>query len=145
LALKRGVEKNVLSYLPGDGDFQVIGEITEAQRRALKWIKDNVLEKWGSTGVQQALNFSFLKLLGMKVVYPVVDPDKLTDHQGRVLPEAHLIPGDATARQFAYLIHTELGEHFIYAVEARSHKRVGEDYVLKDGDVISIISARKRG
>jgi ribosome-binding ATPase YchF (GTP1/OBG family) len=145
LALKRGVEKNVLSYLPGDGDFQVIGEITEAQRKALKWIKDNVLEKWGSTGVQQALNFSFLKLLGMKVVYPVVDPDKLTDHQGRVLPEAHLIPGDATARQFAYLIHTELGEHFIYAVEARSRKRVGEDYVLKDGDVISIISARKRG
>lgn len=145
LALKKGVEKNVLSYLPGDGDFQVIGEITEAQRKALNWIKDNVLEKWGSTGVQQALNFSFLNLLGMKVVYPVVDPDKLTDHRGRVLPEAYLVPGDTTAKQFAYLIHTELGEHFIYAVEARSNKRVGEDYVLKDGDVISIVSARKRG
>lgn len=145
LALKKGVEKNVLSYLPGDGDFEIIGEITDAQRKALNWIKDNVLGKWGSTGVQQALNFSFLNLLGMKVVYPVVDPDKLTDHRGRVLPEAHLVPGDATAKQFAYSIHTELGEHFIYAVEARSSKRVGEDYVLKDGDVISIVSARKRG
>jgi len=29
-------------------------------------------------------------------------------------------------------------------VEAREKKRVGEDYILKDRDVISIISAKKR-
>ncbi|MDH5746462.1 MAG: TGS domain-containing protein, partial [Candidatus Bathyarchaeota archaeon] len=43
-----------------------------------------------------------------------------------------------------YMIHTELGESFIYAVDAREKKRIGEDHVLKDRDVISIISAKKR-
>ncbi|NWG11096.1 TGS domain-containing protein, partial [Candidatus Bathyarchaeota archaeon] len=47
-------------------------------------------------------------------------------------------------RQLAYIIHTELGEGFIYATEAREKKRIGEDYTLKDRDVISITSAKKR-
>jgi ribosome-binding ATPase YchF (GTP1/OBG family) len=42
------------------------------------------------------------------------------------------------------VVHTELGESFIYAVEARERKRIGEDYTLKDRDVISIVSAKKR-
>jgi len=42
------------------------------------------------------------------------------------------------------MIHTELGESFIHAIEARSKRRVGEDYVLKVGDVISIVSAKRR-
>jgi ribosome-binding ATPase YchF (GTP1/OBG family) len=42
------------------------------------------------------------------------------------------------------MIHTEIGEGFIYAVEARERKRIGENYVLKDRDVVSIISAKKR-
>jgi ribosome-interacting GTPase 1 len=42
------------------------------------------------------------------------------------------------------MIHTDLGENFIHAVEARQKQRVGEDYVLKDRDVVSIVSAKKR-
>jgi ribosome-binding ATPase YchF (GTP1/OBG family) len=68
----------------------------------------------------------------------------LADHNGRVLPDAYLVPYGTTARELAYIIHTELGEGFIYAVEAREKKRVGEDYLVKDGDVLSIVSARKR-
>jgi len=86
-----------------------------------------------------------LKLLRMIAVYPVEDVEKLSDHKGRVLPDAYLVPYGTTARQFAFLIHTDLGEGFIYSIEARSKMRVGEDYVLKDGDVISIVSAKKRG
>jgi ribosome-binding ATPase YchF (GTP1/OBG family) len=33
---------------------------------------------------------------------------------------------------------------FIHAVEARERKRIGENYILKDRDVISIVSAKKR-
>jgi ribosome-binding ATPase YchF (GTP1/OBG family) len=54
------------------------------------------------------------------------------------------VPYGTTARQLAYLIHTELGESFIYAVEAREKKRIGENYTLKDREVISIVSAKKR-
>jgi len=145
LALRKGVENKVLSYIPGDRDFKVIGNLTNVQREALERIKGDVLNKWGSTGVQQTLNSSFTDLLNMIVVYPVLDSDKLTDHQGRVLPEAYLVPKGVTIREFAYMIHTDLGENFIYGLEARSNMRVGEDYKLKDSDVVSIVSAKKRG
>ncbi len=80
----------------------------------------------------------------MIVVYPVEDLEHLSDHQGRVLPDAYIVPYGTTARQLAYKIHTEIGESFIYAVEAHEKKRIGEDHVLKDRDVISIVSAKKR-
>jgi ribosome-binding ATPase YchF (GTP1/OBG family) len=80
----------------------------------------------------------------MIVVYPVEDIEKLSDHKGNVLPDAYVVPYGTTTRQLAYIIHTELGEGFIHAVEAREKKRIGEDHVLKDRDVISIVSAKKR-
>jgi hypothetical protein len=79
----------------------------------------------------------------MITVYPVEDPEKLTDHKGRVLPDAYLVPYGMTAREFAGVIHSELAEGFLYATEVRSKMRVADDYVLKDGDVITIASAKR--
>jgi ribosome-binding ATPase YchF (GTP1/OBG family) len=110
----------------------------------LETIREKVLLKNGSTGVQDAINMAYFKLLSMITVYPVEDLEHLADHNGRVLPDVYLVPYGTTARQFAYLIHTELGESFIYAVDARERKRIGEDAVLRDRDVISIASARRR-
>ena len=147
LALRRTAEKGVTDYKPGDSNFNILKPeaLTKEQGQALGKIKERVLTPWGSTGVQDSINLAFLKLLRMIAVYPVEDVEKLSDHKGRVLPDAYLVPYGTTARQFAYLIHTDLGEGFIYSIEARSKMRVGEDYVLKDGDVISIVSAKKRG
>jgi len=146
LALRRAAEKSLIDYKPGDPDFTIKSpeKMTEAQLRALKIIRERVLAKFGGTGVQEAINAAFFKLLKMIVVYPVEDPERLTDHNGRVLPEARLVLQGTTARELAYKIHTELGESFIYAVDARTKRRLGEDYVLKDGDVISIVSAKRR-
>jgi len=146
LALRRAAEKGLIEYIPGDPDFKIKdpSRMTGKQMDALKAIKEKVLDKHGSTGVQDAINAAFRILLNMIVVYPVVDPEKLTDHYGRVLPEARLVPRGTTARELAYIIHTELGESFIYAVDARTKRRLGEDYQLKDGDVISIVSAKRR-
>jgi ribosome-binding ATPase YchF (GTP1/OBG family) len=110
----------------------------------LETIREKILIKNGSTGVQDAINTAYFKLLSMITVYPVEDVEHLADHNGRVLPDAYLVPYGTTAHQFAYLIHTELGESFIYAVDAREGKRIGEDAILKDRDVISIVSAKKR-
>jgi len=146
LALRRAAEKSLIEYVPGDPDFTIKNpeKMTEAQLRALRIIRERVLAKFGGTGVQEAINAAFFKLLKMVVVYPVEDPERLTDHNGRVLPEARLVTQGTTARELAYKIHTELGESFIYAVDARTKRRLGEDYVLKDGDVISIVSAKRR-
>ena len=144
LALRRAAEKGLIRYLPGDPDFEVLepSKLKPEQARALEVIRERVLAKYGSTGVQQAINSAYFDLLGAITVYPVEDPEKLCDHQGRVLPDAYVVPRGTTARQLAYMIHTELGESFIYAIDARTKKRLGEDYVLKDGDVISIVSAK---
>lgn len=147
LVLRRAAEKGLVDYRPGDCNFNVLkpNEITEAQDKALKIVQENVLLKFGTTGVQEAINTAYFHLLNMIVVYPVEDIEHLSDHEGRVLPDAYVVPYGTTARQLAYIIHTELGEGFIYAVEAREKKRIGENHVLKDRDVVSIVSAKKRG
>jgi ribosome-binding ATPase YchF (GTP1/OBG family) len=146
LALRKAAEKNFIKYLSGSSDFEVLNEdaLQQKQREALTFIKEKVLKVWGSTGVQEVINSAFLKLLKMIVVYPVEDHERLTNHAGNVLPDAYLVPYGTTAKEFAGIIHSELGESFIYAIEARSGRRVGEDYILKNNDVISIVSAKKR-
>ena len=146
LALRRAAEKGLISYKPGDSDFKITQpeKLSPGQIKALEAIREKVLQKNGSTGIQDAMNTAYFKLLNMITVYPVEDLEHLSDHNGRVLPDTYLIPKGTTAYQFAYLIHTELGENFIYAIDARDKRRIGEDAILKDRDVISIVSAKKR-
>ena len=146
LALRRAAEKQLIDYKPGDCNFQLTqpDKLTPGQTRALETIRERILLPNGSTGVQDAINTAFFKLLSMITVYPVEDLEHLSDHNGKVLPDVYLVPYGTTAHQFAYIIHTELGESFIYAVDAREKRRIGEDAVLKDRDVISVVSAKKR-
>ncbi|MCW4022512.1 MAG: redox-regulated ATPase YchF [archaeon] len=147
LALRRAAEKGLINYTPGDCKLNITesDKLNAAQKNALNKIQENILYKFGSTGVQKAINTAFLELLQMITVYPVEDVEHLSDHKGRVLPDVYLVPYGTTARQLAYVIHTELGDSFIHAIDIRGKNRIGEDYVLKDRDVISIVSAKKRG
>ncbi|MCW3984957.1 MAG: redox-regulated ATPase YchF [Candidatus Bathyarchaeota archaeon] len=146
LALRRATEKEWIDYKPGDCNYNILkpAVLTETQQKALQTIKERILTPFGTTGVQEAINAAYFKLLNCIVVYPVEDIEKLSNHKGEVLPDAYIVPYGTTARQLAYLIHTELGDNFIYAVEVREKKRIGEDHVLKDRDVITIVSAKKR-
>jgi ribosome-binding ATPase YchF (GTP1/OBG family) len=145
LALRRAAEKGLLSYVPGDSNFRLDEKHPPStdQANALTRIKEKVLIPFGSTGVQESLNLAFFKLLQMITVYPVEDPEKLTDHKGRILPDAYLVPFGTTAKEFAGVIHSDLAEGFLYATEVRSKMRVADDYVLKDRDVISITSTKR--
>ncbi len=146
LGLRRAAERKLISYRPGDPEFKISepDKLLPAQVKALEAIREKILAKNGSTGVQEAINTAYFKLLNMITIYPVEDVEHLSNHNGKILPDAYLIPQGTTAHQFAYIIHTELGESFIYAVDGRTNKRIGEDAVLKDRDVISIVSAKKR-
>ena len=146
LVLRRAAEKQLIDYKPGDKDFTITHpeKLSAGQIRALEQVKEKILKPNGTTGVQEAINTAYFKLLDMITVYPVEDLEHLTDHNGRVLPDAYLVPKGTTAHLFAYLIHSELGENFLYAIDARDKRRIGEDAILKDRDVISIVSAKKR-
>jgi ribosome-binding ATPase YchF (GTP1/OBG family) len=145
LLLRRASEKGLISYIPGSNDFQVLKPeaLTPAQKAALEEVR-GLLKKWGSTGVQELVDKAIREVLGLIVVYPVDDENKLTDKKGNVLPDAFLVPKGTTARELAYKIHTELGETFLYAINARTKMRLSEDYPLQDGDIIRVVAARGR-
>lgn len=147
LALRRASDKKLIEYRPGDSDFKITQpeRLSPTQVKALESIREKILSKFGSTGVQEAINTAYTRLLNMITVYPVEDVEHLSNHNGQILPDAYLIPQGTTAHQFAYIIHTELGESFLYAVDARHKTRIGEDALLRDKDVINIVSTRRRG
>jgi ribosome-binding ATPase len=146
LVLRRAAEKQLIDYTPGDKDFKITqpGKLSAGQTKALEQVKEKILKTNGSTGVQEAINTAYFKLLDMITIYPVEDLEHLADHSGRILPDTYLVPKGTTAHLFAYIIHSELGESFLYAIDARDKRRIGEDAILKDRDVISIVSAKKR-
>ena len=127
LALRKASKAGLIEYIPGESDFKITRELSGKQKQALEYIKKNVLEVYGSTGVQQAINTAVFEALGMIVVYPVEDEKKLTDHNGNVLPDAILIKRGSTPRDLASLIHTELAKGFLYAINVKKKIRVGED------------------
>ena len=142
LALRRAVNHGLVDYLPGSSDFKIkdVGGLDVGRRKALEYIRDHVFEPYGSTGVQLCVEKVVYDLLNLIVVYPVEDEHHLTDKQGRVLPDAYLVPKGSTARDLAYKVHTDLGEGFIRAIDARTHRVVGSDYELKNGDIIRIVA-----
>jgi len=140
LILRIAAKNGYIKYLPGDGDFEILRKLNEKQEKALKRIRE-YLEEFGSTGVQEALNKIVFDVLGYIVVYPVEDENKYTDSKGNVLPDAFLVKKGTTVRELAYKIHSEIGKHFIYAINAKTKMRVGEDYELKNNDVIKIVSS----
>ncbi len=146
LILRRAAQSGLINYRPGDPAFTIQADagLSTDQRRALVFVRERVVKSWGSTGVQDVMDTAFFTLLKMITVYPVENVEKLCDHNGQVLPDAFLVPSGTTAKQFAYLIHSDLGDAFIYAVDARTKKRLSETYVLQDRDVIKIVSAKSR-
>lgn len=147
LLLRRAAEHGLVDYFPGGPDFGVKEpeKLTAAQSSALKMVNDRVMAVYGGTGVQEAVNRAFFGLLGAIVVFPVEDETKLTDKEGRVLPDAYVMRGGSTALDLARTVHSELAESFIYAVDARTGKRLASDHVLGNRDVVKIVSGGKRG
>ena len=143
LALKKANDAKIVEYVPGEKSFKIREgvKLNEAQKNALDYMAKN-MEKYGGTGVQACLEKAAFDMLDLITVYPVEDENKYTDHFGRVLPDAYLMPRGSTARDLAYKVHTELGEKFIRAVNAKTKRTVGADYVLLDGDVIRIVANR---
>ena len=144
--LRKASRKGMLHYLPGDSAFAIKSNIqlNAQQQHALEIVR-LLMEKYGSTGVQEAINIACFKLLHMIAVYPVEDEFKLADKKGNVLPDVRMLPEDSTAKDLAGTVHADLAKGFLYAVDARTKQRIGADHKLKNGDVVKIVSTTSRG
>ena len=142
LLLRRASENGIIQYVPGNNHYTISEskEITKQQKNALETVKKHVLDKWDTTGVQLVLNFAFFDLLDMITIYPVEDENKYMNKKGNTLPDAYLLKNGSTAKELAFKIHSEIGDKFLYAVDARTKKRLSNDYVLKNNDIIKIVS-----
>jgi len=142
LALRQAVEAGVVDYDPGDEDFESIGDLSDAQAEGLERIR-GVMSEFGGTGLQDALDEAVYDLLDRITVYPVQNDTKWTDGQGNVLPDAFLLPSGSTPKDLAFAVHSDIGEGYLHAVDARESRRIGEDHELTEGDVIKIVSTAK--
>ena len=141
LALKNATKAGLITYNSGDSGFSLNdeGQLNDGQKKALETIR-RFLKTRGSTGVQDCIETAVLEKLDLIAVYPVEDETHFTDSQGRVLPDAYLVPRESTAHDLAYKVHTDIGDSFIRAIDCRSKRIIGKDYELQDGDIIKIVA-----
>ncbi len=145
LALVRYSEKGIIKYVRGSKNFEILqpNKLNERERKLFNAI-EQLLEKWGSTGVQDAINKAVFELGEMIAVYPVEDANKYTDKKGNVLPDVFLVKKGTKVREFAAKIHTDLAKTFLYAIDAKTKKKLGEDYEVKHRDIIKIVAAARK-
>jgi hypothetical protein len=139
LSLRQASKAGLIEYIPGESHFKIYEDkINEKQKQALESIQKNVLNVFGSTGVQEILDKTVFDLLGYIAIYPA--GSKLSDSKGNILPDCFLLPKNSTALDFAYYLHTDIGDNFIKAIDVRTKMPVGKDHILKHRDGIEIMT-----
>ncbi|MCB9358798.1 redox-regulated ATPase YchF [Candidatus Woesearchaeota archaeon] len=143
LALKEAAKHDIIEYVPGEKEFSIKDEskISEKQKLGLGFIQKNILDKFGSTGVQTVLDKAVLELLKYKAIHPG-GVSKLEDSNGNVLPDCFLMKKDATALDFAYRLHTDFGKNFVKAINVKTKMPVGKDHVLAHLDIVEIMASK---
>ena len=141
LALKEAAKKELIEYIPGENDFEIKGELNDQQKKALEYIKENILKKYGNSGVQNVMDDLIFKILNMICIFPG-GVNNLVDKDGNCLPDCFLLKDESTALDFAYKIHSDLGDKFIRAIDVKTKRTVGKDHVLKNRDVVEIVSGK---
>ncbi|MFH1311361.1 MAG: redox-regulated ATPase YchF [Nanoarchaeota archaeon] len=139
LALREAAKLELIEYIPGEKDFKIIGKLSDKQKNALEKIKKNVMNKFEGTGVQTVLNCAVFELLRYIAVFPA-SANKLSDSKGNILPDCFLLPPRSTALDFAYFLHTDFGKNFIRAIDTRTQRALGKNYILKHRDALEIVT-----
>jgi ribosome-binding ATPase len=143
LTLRRAAKAGLIRYAPGDAGFEILeaARLSPPQAKALDEL-GSLLRRCGSTGVQPLLESMVFERLHQVVVFPVEDETHWTDTKGRVLPDAFLVPAGTPVRAVAYRVHTDLGEHFIRAIDGRTHRALAADHPVDSGAIIRIVARR---
>ena len=139
LALKEAAKKDLIDYVPGEKEVSITGNLSEQQTKAINFIKSNIINNYGSTGVQDVIDMVVFKVLKKIAIFPG-GVNKLEDKDGNVLPDCFLLDEGTTALDFAFRLHTDIGKGFIRAIDVKTKRTVGKDHVLKHRDIVEIIT-----
>jgi hypothetical protein len=143
LVLREYHEKKIIKYISGSIDFEINEKqkITPKELESLIKIKQKILEPFNGTGIQKVLNYASKNIANQICVYPVSNINTLSDNKENVLPDAFLVKKGMRLRDFVRdKIHSDLAENFMFGIDAKTKKRLGENYELQDKDVIKIVT-----
>ena len=143
--LRKYHEDKIINYVPGLNDFKIINEnkLNENELGMLKKIKIKILDRYNGTGIQEALDYASFSIADQICVYPVSDVNTYSDNKNNILPDAFLIEKGTLLRDFVReKIHSELAANFMFGIDAKTKKRLGENYELKDRDIIRIVTSK---
>ncbi|HIH09704.1 MAG TPA: redox-regulated ATPase YchF [Candidatus Diapherotrites archaeon] len=138
LTLKRAAKDGAIDYVQGAKDFKVEKELSDKQNQGIEYIRKMVLEKFGTTGVQEVLESAVFDLLGYIAIFPG-GTKGLADSKGNVIPDCFLMPPKSTALDFAYRLHTDFGDKFIKAINVKTRQLIGKEHELSHRDVVEIV------
>lgn len=143
IALKLASKSGLIKYIPGNNDFEILKpeSLNKEQKKGLMLIKENVLNKYGTTGIQNVLNTVVFDILKYIAIFPG-GLNKLSDQYGNILPDCFLMPPKTTALDFAFKIHTDIGNNFIKAIDVKTKRAVGKEHILSHRDVIEIVTKK---
>ena len=145
--LRKYHENKIIAYIPGSSDFKIIQKqkLTSQELETLNKIKEKILIPNNGTGVQNILNYASNNIANQICVYPVSDVNTFSDNKGNVLPDTFLVRKGTRLRNFVRdKIHSEIAENFMFGIDARTKKRLGENYKLQDKNVIKIVTSSKK-
>ncbi|ELZ45667.1 translation-associated GTPase [Halorubrum coriense DSM 10284] len=139
-ALKNADDGGVVDYTPGDAEFDVVGDVSGEQKAGLDQIADFV-DEYDGTGVQGALEAAVFDVLGCIAVFPG-SANGSKDEKG-VFRDCFILPEGSTTEDFAYHIHSDIGEGLLHGTDCRSGRQVGTDRELSHRDVIELVSTKQ--
>ncbi|MHA1804792.1 MAG: YchF-related putative GTPase [Promethearchaeota archaeon] len=143
--LRKYDEKGIIEYIPGSNDFIIKkpNDLSTNEKEILNKIKENILKVFNGTGVQEAINHAVFSMSNLICVYPVYDINNFTDKNDNVLPDVFLVKKSMRLRDFVgKYIHSDLAEHFMFGIDGRTKKKLGENYKLQHNDIIKIIASK---
>ncbi|MFX0039040.1 MAG: YchF-related putative GTPase [Promethearchaeota archaeon] len=145
--LRKYQESKIIKYIPGSSDFEILDQskLNSNEMEMLEKVKIKILKPYTSTGIQSALDYASFSMANQICVYPVSDINNYSDNKGNILPDAFLVEKGTLLRDFVRdKIHTDLADNFMFGIDAKTKKRLGENYELQDGDIVKIVSSRNK-
>jgi ribosome-binding ATPase YchF (GTP1/OBG family) len=138
-ALKNAKEQGAVEYTPGEATFEIVADLPDEQAAGLEEIRA-FCERFDGTGVQRALETAVFDVLGLKAVFPGSASGNWSEGPFR---DCFLLPESATAEEFAYHLHSDIGEGFLHGIDCRTDRQVGADTVLEHRDVVEVVSTNQ--
>ncbi|WP_323675683.1 redox-regulated ATPase YchF [Halorubellus sp. PRR65] len=137
-ALKSANDAGVVDYTPGEGAFDIVGDVSDEQEAGLEQIREFVTG-FDGTGVQDAIETALFDELGTKAVFPG-GADAMGDDQGRVMRDCWILPERATTEDLAYHLHSDIGDGLLHAMDCRSGRQISTSHELDHRDVVELVT-----